>query len=219
MLCALVRVGRVNKNSQLIGRPAIDDQSLFAYLHNRYHDDIQNMAIDLILASFDVLANAVFRKESAKAAPVLRSYLINKVPLLLKNLSHAMFPPLTAEHCIREALRQVDQNAFPTMSDMFDSMNSNNTFTDSVRQDFCFACALHNLIPVTSIHGLLGDMTYQKMPEGGRYEKNTLVRDCLTNPERMQSLVSELDNTDGNVGAVSQALVEVSKQSGAILCF
>ncbi|KAJ2905288.1 hypothetical protein MKZ38_005801 [Zalerion maritima] len=199
-------------NAALIGRPAIDDHQLFSYLHNRYQGDTQNTTIDLILASFDVLANAVFRNESEKTAHVLRSYLINKVPLLVKTLSHSLFPPFTTEHCIREALRQVDQNAFPTISAMFDNTSSNNTFTDSVRQDFCFACALHGLIPVSSIEGLLGDMTYQTLPSSGRYEKNTLVQECLADPERIQGLVGVLDNMDGNVGAVCQALVEVMKR-------
>ncbi|KAI1377250.1 Med5-domain-containing protein [Hypoxylon crocopeplum] len=196
-------------NAALLGRPLIDDAALFSYLHNRYQGDIQSTTIDLILASFDVLANAVFRNEPQQATYVLRSYLINKLPLLLATLATSMYPPLTAQYCITEALSQVDTNAFPTLSGMFDDTNNNNTFTDSVRQDFCFACCLHDLIPESSIEGLLGEITYQTLPQAGRYVKDNLVEECMGDPERTQRLISELDNMDGNVGAVCQALADV----------
>ncbi|KAI1326844.1 mediator complex subunit Med5 [Xylariaceae sp. FL0255] len=196
-------------NAALVGRPLIDDAVLFSYLQQRYQGDVQTTTVDLILASFDVLANAVFRNEGQKTGHLLRSYLINKLPLLLATLGSSMFAPLTPQFCITQALAQVDTNAFPTLSAMFDDNNNNNMFTDSVRQDFCFACCLHELIPESSIEGLLGEITYQSLPQGGRYDKDKLVDECMADPERIQVLVSELDNMDGNVGAVCQALIEV----------
>ncbi|KAI0009032.1 Med5-domain-containing protein [Xylariaceae sp. FL0662B] len=196
-------------NACLVGRPLIDDTAIFSYLQNRYQGDIQSTTIDLILASFDVLANVVFRNEGQKAGHLLRSYLINKLPLLLTNLASSMFPPLTPQFCITEALSQVDTNAFPTLSAMFDETSNNNTFTDSVRSDFCFACCLHGLIPESSIEGLLGEITYQSLPHAGRYVKEQLVEECMADPERIHRLIGELDNMDGNVGAVCQALTEV----------
>ncbi|KAH9883338.1 mediator complex subunit Med5 [Xylariomycetidae sp. FL2044] len=196
-------------NAALVGRPLIDDNALFNYLSNRYQGDIQSTTIDLILASFDVVANAVFRNEGQKAGHLLRSYLINKLPLLVATLATSMYPPLTAQFCITEALNQVDTNAFPTLSAMFDETSNNNTFTDGVRQDFCFACCLHGLIPESSIESLIGDITYQTLPAGGRFVKEQLVNECIADPERIQTLTSELENMDGNVGAVSQAITEV----------
>ncbi|KAH8664059.1 mediator complex subunit Med5 [Xylariales sp. PMI_506] len=196
-------------NSLLVGQPLIDDALFFSYLHNRYNGDVQSTFIDLILASFDVLANAVFRNEGPKTAQVLRSYLINKLPLLLATLAQSLFPPVTPQYCITEALGQVDTNAFPTLSAMFDESNSNNTFTDTVRQEFCFACCLHGLIPESAIEVLLGEITYQTLPENGKYIKDTLVNECMADPERIQGLINELDKMDGNVGAVCQALTEV----------
>ncbi|KAI1391543.1 Med5-domain-containing protein [Hypoxylon trugodes] len=196
-------------NAALVGRPLIDDAALFSYLHNRYQGDIQSTTIDLILASFDVLANAVFRNEGQQASYLLRSYLINKLPLLLATLATSMYPPLSAQFCITEALSQVDTNAFPTLSAMFDDTHNSNTFTDSVRQDFCFACCLHGLIPESSIEGLLGEITYQTLPQAGRYVKEQLVEECMGDPERITRLIGEMDNMDGNVGAVCEALAMV----------
>lgn len=192
-----------------MGRPLIDDTAIFNYLHNRYQGDIQSTTIDLILASFDVLANAVFRAEGEKSTLVLRSFLMNKLPLLLVQLSTSMYPPLTAEFCITEALAQVDTNAFPTLSAMFDDSNTANAFTDSVRSDFCYACCLHGLVLESSIENLLGEMSYDSLPAGGRYVKEDLVQQCLADPERVNGLIGEIENMDGNMGAVCQALTEL----------
>ncbi|TVY38043.1 Mediator of RNA polymerase II transcription subunit [Lachnellula subtilissima] len=196
-------------NSLLVARPLIDDDAIFQYLNNRYQGDIQQTIIDLILASFDILANATVRNERVQATTILRSFLINKIPLLLTTLSSSLFPPLTSEYCITEALSHVDTNAFPTLSNMFDESSTNNMFSDSVRQDFCFSCCLHGLIAESSIETLLGDIPMQSLPAGGRYVKEDLVQQCLSDPERAEGLIDELEHMDGNVGAISQAITEV----------
>ncbi|KAK3940761.1 mediator complex, subunit Med5 [Diplogelasinospora grovesii] len=198
-------------NAALVGRPMVDDSALYTYLHNRYQGDLQTTAIQLVLASFDVLANAIFRNESNKTGHLLKSYLVNKVPLILGSFaaSSGMYAAFNAEFCITEALGQVDTNVFPTLSGMFDMPNTNSTLQESVRQDFCFACQLHGLLSQTAIESLLGDITYQSLPDEGRYVKETLVQQCLEDAERTQKLIGELDNMNGNVGAAAQAITEV----------
>ena len=140
---------------------------------------------------------------------------MNKVPLILGVFaasSHVY--PFDAEFCITQALNLVDTNVFPTLSGLFDMSNNNDTsFQDSVRQDFCFACLLHGLISQTAIQTLLGDITYQSLPDEGRYVKENLVQACLHDTERAQSLIRELDNMNGNVGAAAQAIIEVNHAS------
>lgn len=193
----------------LVARPLIDDNAIFGYLQNRYQGDVQSTAIDLILASFDILANAKLHNEAVQTTTLLRSFLINKVPLLLTALSASFYPPLTSEFCITAAFSRVDTNAFPTLSTLFDESSSNDMFSDSVRQDFCFACCLHGLVEESSIEALLGDIPMQSLPAGGRYVKDDLVQQFLSDPEKIESMIDELDHMDGNVGAVSQALTEV----------
>ncbi|KAL1869677.1 hypothetical protein VTK73DRAFT_3051 [Phialemonium thermophilum] len=203
-------------NAALVGRPLLADTTLFTYLHNRYQGDLQSTAIALILASFDVLANAVFRNnEGAKSGLLLRSYLINKVPLLLASFPYALgttYPEFDAEYCITQALNQVDTGVFPTLSSMFDASNDHNAFTETVRQDFCFSCLLHGLISKEARDDLLGEITFQELPVGGRYVKENLVQQCLADPERLQKLVGELEGMDGNAGAACQAVAEVMGQ-------
>ncbi|KAK0670786.1 putative mediator of RNA polymerase II transcription subunit 5 [Cercophora samala] len=198
-------------SAALVGRPMIDDVALFTYLHNRYRGDVQQAAVHLILASFDVLANAVFRNEGAKAGHLLKSFVVNKVPLVLVSLAQSSpLYPFNPEICITEALGQVDTNIFPTFSGLFDmSSNTGSSFQDSVRQDFCFACQLHGLLSQPAIQNLLGDITYQTLPDEGRYVKDILVQSCLQDSDKTQKLIGELDNMNGNVGAAAQAVVEV----------
>lgn len=82
-------------------------------------------------------------------------------------------------------------------------------FSDSVRQDFCFACSLHGLIAESHIETLLGDVPMQSLPAGGRYTKEDLVEQFLRDNDKATRMVDELENMDGNVGAISQAITEV----------
>ncbi|POR33336.1 Mediator of RNA polymerase II transcription subunit 5 [Tolypocladium paradoxum] len=202
----------VHLNASLVGRPLIDDNALLSYLHNRYQGQTQSSAIDLILASFDILANTVFRNEGQKDAHLLRSFLINKVPLLLCQLCSPQFSTTSSEFCITEALNQVDTSVFPTASLMFDESRSNNPYTESVREEFCTACALHGLVQREHVERILGETSMSYEPSLERYSKDKLVQDCLSDPEKIQGMVRELDKMDGNVGAVSQALVELMRQ-------
>lgn len=196
-------------SSLLVGRPLIDDNAIFKFLNKRYQGDLRSTVVDLILAAFDVLANAMVRNEKDQTKNLLRCFLINKLPLLLSTLCTQLFPPITSEICITEALSQVDTTNFPTLSAMFDETSGNNMFPESVRQDFCFACCLHGLIAESSIETLLGDVPIQSLPAEGRYLKNELVQKCLSESDRVERMIDELQYMDGNVGANSQAITEL----------
>jgi mediator of RNA polymerase II transcription subunit 5 len=196
-------------NASLVGRPLLDDAALFSYLNNRYQGDTQSSAIDLIVASFDILANAVSRYEAPKDAHLLKSYLVNKLPLLLCQLCPPEFSTTSAEFCITTALNQVDTSVFPTASLMFDESRYNNPYTESVREEFCAACALHGLVQREHVERILGEISMGYDPSREKYSKDKLVQNCLSDPEKIQGLVRELDKMDGNVGAICQALVEV----------
>lgn len=215
--------------NQLVARPLVDDGLFFNFVNNRYRvsltlspllqevaahngqGDNQTAAIDLILASFDVLANAVFRDGGRKDATLLRSFLINKVPLLLRQLLPPGFSTPSAEMCITSALNQVDTSLFPTASLMFDESRSNNPYTESVREDFCAACVLHGLINREHIESVLGEMSMSYEPEKKATEN--LVNDYQAHTIRMVDLLGDLDKMDGNVGAVARAIIEVYRYS------
>ena len=166
------------------------------------------MTIDLITAAFDVLSNATFRNEGRQTLFLFRSFLMNKIPLLVLALSASMFPPMTAEFCITQAMNHIDPQAFPSFSSSFDMDSDGDIFSD-VRQEFLYACCLHKLIPEENIERLLGDVPMQGLPAGGRYVKEELVSQCAADPERTEVLLGEIEALDGNAGAVASAITEV----------
>ncbi|KAL8935633.1 MAG: hypothetical protein Q9216_005326, partial [Gyalolechia sp. 2 TL-2023] len=195
-------------NALLCERPLFDDIAVMNHLNIRYKGNVPTLVRDLILASFDILANAMYRTEPAQSITILRSFLVNKLPAFLNNYTAVIFPPLTIETCIGQALLRIDPAAFPSFSQMFDLLGKNSILSEA-RQEFLFACALHQLIPEGSIEGLLGDVPMQSLPASGRYAKNDLVAHCTANPARIEELIAELENMEGNAVEIAAALIEL----------
>lgn len=165
------------------------------------------MVSDLITAGFDILANAMYRSESTQTMFCLKSFLVNRIPILLTQLSPSIFP-MTPELCITQALSHIDPNAFPAFSQGFDDiMGSNNSLSD-VRQDFLNACALHGLIAANTIERLLGEAPMQG-PPSAKHVKRDLVAQFKENSDLVQMFIDELTALDGNAGAIVGAITEV----------
>ena len=175
--------------------------------------DAQSMATDLITAAFDILANAMYRSEPSQTMFSLKSFLVNKIPLLVAQLTAPIYA-MNTEMCITQALSHVDPNAFPAFSQGFDDMGNNSSLAD-VRQDFLNACALHGLIPANIIERLLGEPPLQGPPET-KYVKLDLVSQCKDQFEKVNMYIEELENIDGNAGAIVTAITEVL--SAAAVC-
>lgn len=193
-------------NSLLVARPLTDDFTIVNYLHSRYKLEPQNMATDLITAAFDILANAMYRSEPASTMFYLKSFLVNKVPILLSQISASIFP-MTPELCITQALSHVDPNAFPAFSQGFDDLMGTNNSLSDVRQDFLNACTLHGLIPAGTVERLLGETPMQGPPET-KYDRKQLLDQCKNNFDKVSMFIDELDNLDGNAGAIVGAIAD-----------
>ena len=140
----------------------------------------------------------------------MRSFIVNKIPVILEILFAQAFQSVSAEISISEALAQIDPNTFPSFSQSFDMMSGVDSLAD-VRQDFLFACALYQLIPEESIERLLGEPPMSALPSAGRYNTEELISQCSGKVERMEELIGELDCMNGNAGAIVGALVEVRR--------
>ena len=165
------------------------------------------MGTDLVTASFDILANAMYRSEPPSTMFSLKSFLINKVPILLSQLSGSIFP-MTPEMSITQALSHLDPNAFPAFSQGFDDIMGGTNSLSDVRQDFLNACALHGHITTTTVERLLGEPPIQG-PPALRYEKKALLDQCKNNFDKANTYIDEMENLDGNAGAIAGAVTEV----------
>ncbi|KAF2399114.1 Med5-domain-containing protein [Trichodelitschia bisporula] len=199
-------------SSLLSAYPLTDDSMMLGYLSMRYKGDTQQLVVDLIVASFDLLLSATERNESGQTIDSLKSFLINKIPALLVSLMGSMYPSVTPEFCIAQALQHVDPNAFPPFSS---GMISNSTLQE-VRQEFLFACVLHSLLPAENIDRLLGEtpLAYPPNPHS-RYLKEDLLQQCANDPGKVIQLITELEKLDGNAGAIVHAVTEVIRNSCA----
>lgn len=190
-------------NALLVARPLTDDNLILSYLNVRYKGDTATLATEFITASFDTLANGMYRGEPSQTMFSLKSFLINKIPHLL-----AMCPLLNPEFCISNALSRIDSNAFPSFSQSFDVSGGNTSLAD-VRQDFLFSCVLHQLIPSQSVERLLGEQPMAAPPAGGRYSKENLIAQCAANPERVETIINELENLDGQAASIVAAVTDI----------
>jgi mediator of RNA polymerase II transcription subunit 5 len=168
--------------------------------------DHLSMFIDIIVAMFDVLSNGQARNEGEQAINLYRSFLMNKLPPLLCLISSSSLEPVPVNLCISQALGRIDLGAFPLSS--FD-MEQRSSFA-GIRQEFLFACALHRLIPESSIEDLLGENPMQTLPSHGLYEKDQLTQQLVSNAERGEQLIGEIELMEGNAGVVVTAVIEVS---------
>ncbi|KAL3471646.1 mediator of RNA polymerase II transcription subunit 5 [Aspergillus californicus] len=192
-------------NAMLVARPLVDDSILLNYLLNRYAGQYEVLIEEIITASFDVLSNGIYRNESSRTMLILRSFLVNKLPPFFAAMLAVSMVSLPVEVCISHALSRIDPNTFPSFSQMF-SMQGNSALSD-VRQEFLFACASHKLIPETSIERLLGENPMQAVPVG--FVKDDLVAQISSNHERAEQLISSIESTEGNAGAIVGAITEV----------
>ena len=167
-----------------------------------------SLMTDLIVASFDILANSMYTSDSAVSMAILRSYLVNRLPTFLLQYAGLLFEPLSAEFCISQAMERLDPTAFPSVSQIGDLLGHNGTLSEA-KQEFLFACALHQLLPESSIEILLGDVPMQSLPAGGKYRRDDLVAQCMSNSSRVDELVAELDNLEGNAGEIAAAILQV----------
>ena len=195
-------------NALLHARPIFEDDSVTALLNARYKGDIGSLMTDVIVSTFDVLANAMYRSENPDLMKILRSFLVNKLPVFLSNYVGMLFEPLSAEFCISQAMERLDPTAFPSVSQIGDLLGSSGTLSEA-KQEFLFACALHHLLPESSIEIILGDVPMQSLPAGGKYTRDRLVSQCTSNSSRIDELVAELDNLEGNAGEIALAIVQV----------
>lgn len=89
-------------------------------------------------------------------------------------------------------------------------MGGNNSLSD-VRQAFLNACVLHGQITAGAVERLLGEQPTQSLP-GNRYQKRALLDQCKSNFDKISAYINEMENLDGNAGAIVGAVTEVRFQ-------
>ena len=190
--------------ASLCARPLTDDLIMMTYLQSRYAGDNQTLALDLLMASFDVLTNALLRKETDTRILVIKSFICNKLPLTLNIVSGFMAPGVTVENCIQMAFMSITMDALPPISAGSNEMREK---LKLARLEFLQACALHGLITETTIAAILQEPPIA-LPKANKYIKENLLSQCANNVSRLEPLIDELTSMTGNAGAISGCIVD-----------
>ncbi|MCJ1279109.1 mediator complex subunit [Puttea exsequens] len=195
-------------------RTTFEDDAEVDFFNTRYQQNATSIVSDLILASFDVLANAMYRNERlsnstlTRSIFVIRSFIANKLPVFIRdNYATLIFEPNTVEQCLRDAFARIDPHALPTAAQEYDLLSGKSLLSEA-RTDLLFACALHGLIPEKSIEDILGDVPMQVLPASGVLRKEDLVSQFTESPGRIDQCVGELEKTDGNSGTIASAIID-----------
>ena len=190
--------------TSLCARPMTDDLIMMTYLQSRYNGDNQALALDLLMASFDVLTNALLRKEADPRILVIKSFICNKLPLTLHIVSGFMAPGVTVEACIQLAFMSITMDVLPPISAGSNEMREKLKLT---RLEFLHACALHGLVTEATIAAVLQESPTSP-PKANKYIKENLLSQCANNIGRLEPLIDELGGMIGNAGAISGCIVD-----------
>ncbi|KAM0715490.1 hypothetical protein Q7P37_008988 [Cladosporium fusiforme] len=190
-------------NACLCARPLTDDATMRNYMLVRCNDNAQNAAVDLLIASFDVLTNALLRHESKENVRFIRSFLCNKVPLLLHSLL-GFNGPSAVESCIQMSFTAITMDPLTPLStgatDVRDVLKK-------TRLEFVLACSLHSLISERSVSNLVNEQSVT-IPKSTKYTKDGLMTQTSNNTGRLDTLIQELDSMTGNAGAISGCIID-----------
>lgn len=190
-------------NACLCARPLADDATMRNYLLVRYQDNAQSAAVDLIIAAFDILTNAALHKEPRPVLKAIRSFICNKLLILLHTLV-GFTGPGAVDGCVQMAMMAVTIDPLTPLStgatDVRDQLKA-------TRQEFLFACALQGLISEATVSGVLQEQSVT-LPKANKYTKEGLLAQCANNTGKLEAIVQELDAMQGNAGAISGCIID-----------
>lgn len=190
-------------NACLCARPLTDDATVRNYMLVRSKDDAQTAAVDLLVASFDVLTNALLRHEPNQDVRFIRSFICNKIPLLLNSLL-GFNGPGAVENCVQMSFMGITMDPLAPLSTGATEVRD---VLKKTKLEFLFACALHSLVSERAIANLVQEQSVV-MPKTTKYTKESLMAQTLNNTGRLDTVIQELDLMNGNAGAISGCIID-----------
>ncbi|EMC97452.1 hypothetical protein BAUCODRAFT_52039, partial [Baudoinia panamericana UAMH 10762] len=188
----------------LAGRPQTDDLAMLAYLQNRYHADNQTLVVQLVHASFDILTNALLQGKPPATRELLRSFICNKVQTVLAVLAPVM-GQVVLDTCLQTAFLSIVIDPIPPIS------TGSSEATEILRRtrlEFLRACILHGVATEGIVSSVLQENP-PSPPKAVKYTRDSLLAQCTTNINRLDSLTGELGNMHGNAGAIASCVVQL----------
>ncbi|KAK6425366.1 hypothetical protein LTR95_016281, partial [Oleoguttula sp. CCFEE 5521] len=188
-------------NACLCARPLTDDASVRNYILVRYSENLQEAAAGLIVASFDVLTNAILRGDSTLA---IRSFVCNKLPLVLQGL-FSFAEPNASEAAIQGTLSAVNMEPLTPLTV---GATEARDVLKKTRADFLQACVMHTLVS-DAVATAMSPEPSATTAKATRYTREGLITQCANNTARLEATIMELDGMQGNAGAIAGCLIGI----------
>nr|OQO30690.1 hypothetical protein B0A51_01965 [Rachicladosporium sp. CCFEE 5018] len=188
-------------NACLCARPLTDDASMRNHVLVRYSENVQEAAAGLIVASFDVLTNAILGGDSSR---VIGSFVCNKLPLLLQGL-FSFAEPNASEAAIQGTLSAVNMEP---LSPLTAGATEARDVLKKTRADFLRACVMHTLVSDT-VASAMSPEPSATTAKATRYTREGLMTQCAHNTARLEAIIMELDGMQGNAGAIAGCLIGI----------
>lgn len=153
--------------------------------------------LDLIVANFDLLVLKMNRQDSEDSNFVVKSFTINKLPLIVAALASVALMPLNVLATLSQTMDRVDPVA-------------------PLREDFVHACALHGLLSVDNIELITGTKLPSHLPQ--RANKATLLQQYRANAQQVEVFLARLQDMDGNAATYADAIVDVCYTVIRLIC-
>lgn len=141
-----------------------------------------------MLASFDLILLKITQGETEDNLFLIRSFIINKLPLILQSLSSLSLMPLNIAFCISQAMSRVN----PATTN---------------REEFLQSCASHGLMTEQNVEQIVGGKASSQPLS--KAQKTVLLQQCRAGSQQPEALVARLGDLDGNVSAYAEALADV----------
>lgn len=190
-------------NACLCARPLTDDATMRNYMMVRSKDDANTASVDLLVASFDVLTNALLCREPSQDVQFIRSFICNKVPLLLNSLL-GFSGPGAVENCVQMSFMAISMDPLAPLST---GATEARDVLKKTKLEFLFSCALHSLVSERAIANLVHEQSVV-MPKTTKYTKESLMAQTSNNTGRLDTVIQELDLMNGNASAISSCIVD-----------
>ncbi|KAF2863946.1 Med5-domain-containing protein [Piedraia hortae CBS 480.64] len=183
-LCNAPAASYVMLSACFYGRWPFDDAKLLGYFNARLVQGQTYFGEELLTRSFDLLNGALLHKDPPHRVFAVRSFICNKLPLLLQAIERHLMLQSSFQVTIMQ-LSILDSEAPSEM-------------LKQTRLDFQQACALH---------GLIDDSVLPN--KSHRLVKGMLVAQVTEDIGKLESVVKELSSMQGNAGAAAQCIVQL----------
>ena len=149
--------------------------------------------------------------DSGRRTCTIRSFVVNKVPLVLEAASATAFQPVNYELSISQALNQFDASLSADFSNTL-SPQQKNSMLPEIREELLLSCSLHGQLQEDGFKRLGGKTALPSSSKGttAKRHRQTLFNEYKNNPQKVAKIIRGVESMDGNAIVHVEVITDVS---------